>query len=80
MATSATDAIPAEGDKTNSTLVDNALARFENVIERKISCLKRDLAIENEENSTYGKKDEDRQDSMNLNIWRISSSLIIMQA
>jgi hypothetical protein len=52
MATSATDAIPAGGDKTNSTLVANALSRFENVIERKISCLKRNLAMENEENLT----------------------------
>ena len=37
-------------DETQNNPVTNALARLEGVIETKISTLKRDLAIENEEN------------------------------
>ena len=37
-------------DETQNNPVTNALARLEGVIEKKISTLKRDLAIENEEN------------------------------
>ena len=39
-------------DETQNNPVTNALARLEGVIETKISTLKRDLAIENEENLT----------------------------
>jgi hypothetical protein len=50
MATSATDEISVEETEVQPTPVAEALARLEDVIETKISSLKRDLAIENEEN------------------------------
>ncbi|CAB4036254.1 hypothetical protein AWC38_SpisGene12419 [Paramuricea clavata] len=50
MASSATDEISLEENEVQSTPVAEALARLENFIETKISSLKRDLFIENEEN------------------------------
>ena len=60
--------------ETQNNPVTNALARLEGVIETKISTLKRDIAIENEENLARMAKNSSQPRNTNLNTMVIGNN------